>query len=215
MKVFYASGTVGDAYVILCKLYRVAKKEKILVRHHTFWKSLEPTIREIYGLLPNISVEFLKDKPSDVKICGAFCFPGKETERDRYNLEPEYYPEFESEDMERFDLPEDYITLQTVSGIKEDRKLGPEMVDEITKGSKYPVISVGKNGSNTSIKEVISIIKGSRHFYGPQGFLSFVATSHKVHSTVYMKASGDKGAVERRIGAIEEWNKYLIRENKP
>jgi len=210
MKVFYAGGTIGDTYVILCKLYRVAKKKKILVRHYTLWKSLKPTIREIYGLLPNVSVEFLKDKPSDAKLRGAFRYDGWEAERDKYNLQPEYYPEFESGDTERFNLPEDYITIQLVSGAREDRKLSQEKVDEVLRNSKYPDFIVGKNGSNTSIKEVISIIKGSRHFYGPQGFLSFVAVSQKVPSTVYVTSKSDNHAIGARIEAVEEWNKYLI-----
>lgn len=210
MKIYYTGGTIGDTYVVLCKLYRVAKREKILVRHHTFWKLVEPTIREIYALLPNIIVEFLRDPPSEIQISGAFHYPGEEIERDKYNLKPEYYPEFELGSVKRFDLPEDYVTVQLVSGLREDRRLSRKKVDKIIKDSKYPAIIVGKNGSNTSVKEVVSIIRGSRYFYGPLGFLSFVAVSQKVPSTVYVASKGDDHAIRARIEAVEEWKEFLM-----
>jgi len=208
MKVFYAGGTVGDTYVILCKLYRIAKKEKILVRHHTSWKSLEPIIREIYALLPNISVEFLKDKPLDVQICGGFRYSGWEAEQDKYNLQPEYYPEFELGSIEHFHLPSEYEILQRMSGAAgQRRKISEEDVNGILNNAKFPVIDIGND--KTSIKEIINIIRNSRHFYGPQGFLSFVAVSQKVSSTVFIYNEADDHAVKARMEAIEEWKNFL------
>lgn len=212
MKVYYTGGTIGDAYVILCKLYSVAKREEILCRHYTEYKETERTIQEIYSLLPNIKVEFLKNKPSEIQICGAFRHLDKNIEWDKYELKPEYYPEFELGSVKRFDLPENYITIQLTSGLREDRKLLPKEINKIMKRSKYPVITVGKNGNKTSIKEVISIIKESLHFYGPQGFLSFVAVSQKVLSTIYIKSEAEVIAVQRRIEAAKEWKKFLIKK---
>jgi len=63
----------------------------------------------------------------------------------------------------------------------------------------------------TSIKEVVSIIKGSRHFYGLLGFLSFVAVSQKIMSDVYIKSQLDINAIKYRTEAVEKWREFLIR----
>lgn len=224
MKTYYASGTVGDTYVILCKLYSAAKRGKILCSHRTAYEKLEPVIRDIYSLVPNIKVQFRKSKSPAVEICGAFRFQGQETEQAEYNLKPEYYPEFEQEDIGRFNLPEAYETLQIRAGSHGDRSLLPETIKGILNGTKLPVALVGENADlpteslgaidlrgKSSIKEVVGIIKGSKHFYGPLGFLSFVAVSHKVMSDVYLKSQLDISAIKIRIEAVEEWKKFLIR----
>jgi len=223
-KIYYASGTIGDAYVILCKLYSVAKKEKILCRHYVRYKRLRPIIKDIYSLVPNISVEFISERSSDIDLTGAFHYQGDEREQDRYNLKPEYYPEFELENIGRFNLPEVYETLQIKAGSHGDRSLPPEIIKGILNGTRLPVVVVGENmdlpvenlgaidlRGKSSIKEVVDIIKGSKHFYGPLGFLSFVAVSHRVMSDVYIKSQEDMNAIKFRIEAIEEWKKFLIR----
>lgn len=210
MKTYYTGGTPGDTYVTLCKLYSVAKREKILCRHYTRYKEAEQTVREIFSLLPNINVEFLENKPLEMRICGAFQHRDEKIEQDLYGLEPEYYPEFELESVERFNLPQNYAVIQSVSGIKSSRKLGAEKIDEISKNSRHPLVFVGKKGIKTSVREIVSVIRGSRHFYGPQGFLSFVAVSQKVPSTIYITSGADDVAVQGRIEAVKEWRKFLV-----
>lgn len=225
MKTYYASGTVGDAYVILCKLYSVAKKEKILCRHRTRYEGLRSTIKDVYSLIPNIGVEFIKARSSDVELIGAFHYQGKEREKNRYNLKPEYYPEFESGDISHFRLPEAYEILQIRAGSHGSRSLLPEAINRILNGSRLPVVLIGENSTGfptgnsnavdlrgkTSIKEVVGIIKESIHFYGLLGFLSFVAVSHKIKSDVYLKSQLDISAIKIRIEAVEEWRRFLIR----
>lgn len=224
MKSFYVSGTIGDAYVILCKLYAVAKKEKILCSHRTAYEELEPIIRDIYSLLPNINVQFRKSKSTEVEICGAFRFPEQKTEQDEYNLYPEYYPEFELGDIGHFSLPPVYETLQIKAGSHGDRSLLPDTINRILNGSSLPVVLIGENTSlptesfnamdlrdKSSVKEVVGIIKNGKRFYGPLGLLSFIAVSHKVMSEVYIKSELDVSAIKSRIEAVEEWRKFLIR----
>jgi len=225
MKTYYAGGTIGDAYVILCKLYSVAKKEKILCRHHIRYEGLRPTIKDIYSLIPNISVEFTSEKESDVELTGAFRYQGQEREQNRYNLNPEYYPEFESGDIGRFRLPEAYETLQITAGSHGGRQILSQSIKTIVNGSRLPVVLVGENSAGisagnsnavdlrgkTSVKEVVGIIRESRHFHGLLGFLSFVAVSHKIKSDVYLKSQLDISAIKIRIEAIEEWRRFLIR----
>ena len=227
MKAYYANGTIGDAYVILCKLYSVAKKEEILCRHYTPYKGMERIIREIYSLLPNINVEFLEDEPSEVQLCGNFWHQGCKEEQNKYNLKPEYYPHFELGDLGYFNLPETYVTLQIKAGTHGygSRSLSVDTIQEILNGSKSPVVVIGEKTINlptkgfdivdlrdrTTIKEVVGIIKNSKHFYGLLGFLSFVATSHKIMSDLWIESPLDINAVKKRQEAVEEWRKYLIR----
>jgi len=225
MKTYYAGGTIGDAYVILCKLYSVAKKEKVLCKHYTAYERLRPIIKEIYSLIPNISVEFISKRGSDVELTGAFHYQGQEREQNRYNLEPEYYPEFESADVDRFNLPEAYETLQIKAGSHGDRSLLSEAINRILNSSRLPVVLIGENTMDlltesfnamdlrgkTSVKEVASIIKGSKHFYGSLGFLSFLAVSQRIMSDVYIKSQQDISAIKFRIETIEEWREFFIR----
>lgn len=218
MKSYYTGGTVGDTYITLCKLYPIARKEKILCRHHTIHKEVEQVVQEIYSLLPNIYVEFLKDELLKVQVHGVFGQPG--AEQDKYNFKPEYYPEFDLESIECFGLPEAYMTLQAVSGFRQDRRLPARTIEKVVANAKLPVVLIGEAGEKvegindvrglTSIKQIINIVRNSKYFHGPQGFLSFVAVSQKVPSTIYITSNGDDGAIQRRIEAVEEWRKFLV-----
>jgi len=223
MKTYYASGTVGDAYVILCKLYCVAKKEKVLCKHYTAYEKLRPVIKDIYSLIPNISVEFMNRRCPDAELTGVFHYRGEERERNRYNLEPEYYPEFEAGDIGRFNPPEIYNALQVKAGSHGYRGIPPEAIRRILNGSKLPVVLIGENVATlptesfdmmdlrgkTSVKEVVGIIKSSKRFYGPVGFLSFVAVSQQIISDVYTESQEDVSAIKMRIEPVEEWRKFL------
>lgn len=228
MKIYYTRGTVGDAYVILCKLYHIAKKEKILCQHYSGLKRLEPTIRAIYSLVPNINVEFISEQNSDINVWGTFESMRLEEDQNRYNLtQPEYYPEFELGDLSHFDLPEAYVTLQIKAGTHDpgSRSLSADTIGEIFVNSKLPVVVIGEKTiklpmdsfnaldlrEETTIKEVINIIKNSKHFYGLLGFLSFVAASHKIMSDLWIKSNQDINAIKIRQEAVEEWRKYLIK----
>lgn len=225
MKTYHASGTVGDAYVILCKLYRIAARERILCNHYVAYEELRPVIREVYALLPNIELIFKDIEVPIVEISGAFCFPGQEIEQDKYNLNPEYYPEFEPGNIDRFNLPQAYKTLQVKAGSHGERSLHVETTKRILAESNLPVIIIGENSESlpsgdfnaidlrgkSSVKETISIIKESEHFHGPLGFLSFVAASQKVMSDVYMRSQLDISAISYRTEAVEEWRRFLTK----
>lgn len=221
IKTYYTGGTVGDAYIILCKLYSVAMREPILCRHYTKHENVRPVIKEIYELVPNIKVEFLDDPLPGVRMSGAFqdCV----AEKAKWGIEPEYYPEFELESIACFNLPETYVVLQTIAGIRRDREVSIEFVEEILANVKLPVVLVGEvdkriNLRNdvrgrTSIKQDINIIKSGKLFYGMQGFLSYVAVSQKVHSTVFVdsKSQFEINGLRARIEAVEPWRKYLTK----
>ena len=231
MRVYYTGGSLGDTYVIVCKLYSIAKNEKILCKHYIEDDAIKPAVREIYSLMPNIAVEW-RDDDEHLGITGQFLhhkLRGEQMtylpEENMYNLRLERYPEFEIGSIERFKLPDDYVVLQLQSGAnpKKTRKMSAEEVDGILKDSEYPIVVIGKDNVDvsrieddiidlrwaTSIKEAINIIKCARHFYGCLGLLNLVALSHRVYSTLYMPLYlKDKHAYESRIFPIVEWRRY-------
>ena len=232
MGAYYAGGSLGDTYVIVCKLYSIAKKEKILCRHFTEQDAIKPTVREIYSLMPNIAVEFCEsENPSG--ITGQFIhhkMAGKRVaylpEKNTYGLKLECYPEFELGGIERYRLPKNYIVLQLQSGVnpKKMRRISREAIVKILEDNERPVVIIGRDNVDisriegnmidlrwmTSIKESIRIIKESRHFYGCLGLLSLVALSHRVYSTLYKPLYlKDKHAYESRIQPIAEWRRYV------
>ena len=219
MKTYYTGGTVGDAYIILCKLYSVAMEEPILCKHYTIHKKVRPAIKEIYGLVPNIKVEFMNEPFSGVGLSGAF--ENLAAEKASYKIEPAYYPEFELENIQHFNLPEAYVVVQTVAGIRRDKKMPIEVVQSILASAESSVVFIGEPDERicwgndvqgcTSISQIINIVRNSKHFYGPQGFLSYVAVSQKVLSTVFIKTKADVVAIQARTEATEQWRKYLTK----
>lgn len=231
MKVYYTGGSLGDTYVIVCKLYSIAKNEKILCKHYTEDDAIKPAVSEIYSLMPNIAVEF-RDDDEHLGITGQFIHHKLQGEQmtylpegNMYNLRLERHPEFELGSVERFGLPDNYVVLQLQSGAnpKKIRRVSVEEIDEILKDNEYPIVVIGKDNMDvsriehniidlrwmTSIKEAINIIKGAKHFYGCLGLLSLVALSHQVYSTLYKPLSlKDKHTYESRIFPIVEWRRY-------
>lgn len=232
MKTYYSGGSLGDAYVILCKVYRTAKRELVLLRHYTAYESAKPSILEIYSLVPGIEVEF-RDNEYPRGITGQFIhhkLVGKRMtylpDDDGHGLELECHPDFNLGDEDRFDLPDSYITMQLESGFnpKKKRRINEEEVNRIISESKLPVVIIGKdnvvfnqeNGvidlrGKTNIKEAVKIIRSSRYFYGCLGLLSLVALSQRVYSTIYKPLYlKDKHAFESRIQPIAEWMRYVV-----
>lgn len=226
MKNYYTGGTLGDTFIIVCKLYSIAKKERILCRHHTRHESIRPIIREVYSLMSNIEVEFVEPDRTRMKIQGWFDPQSCKLELEKYGLEVEYYPEFDLADIAHFNLPKSYNVLQLESGIGNKRRLSSSIIGRILNDSEFPMVIIGKDfrqipmgrheivdrRGDTSIREVITIIKNSKHFYGPQGLLSFMALSQKILSTIYLMSESDIKAVQSRIEVIEQWRRYFIKE---
>ncbi len=235
MKIYYTSGTLGDTYVILCKLYREAQEERILVNHYTSSDELRPVIKEIYSLHSNIFVEFRDYPTPSLDIVGQYFHHEPEEERKRqiiedggYGLKPEHNPEFDLEGIEHFALPERYETLQLENGVKSDkvRRLDEKMIEIISRKSKLPLVIVGTDDKDcyqmrslmidlrgkTSIKEVINVIKNSNRFYGCLGLLSLIALSQKVPSTLFLpRGYRDKRAFRSRIQPVSQWMRYVER----
>ena len=62
---FSASGTYGDAYTTVCKLYSLSKSINIHIDHHVCEPvGYLPVLKEIYSVLPSVDIEVVdaKDK---------------------------------------------------------------------------------------------------------------------------------------------------------
>ncbi len=214
---YNCGGTMGDTYVILCKLYNEAIENKIKVHHYTGQSQLNPLVEEVYSLLPNISIDW-SDSPFKSTLCGHLednhiCQWEKEGV---YNYTINYFPEFDFGGTEK-KMPKSYQVLQVKSGRKgQDRTIPKQIVNDIKK-DKFTVIvgtdNLYGNLSNkdtldlrgkTTFKEAMQIVKDADYFYGFIGIMTYVATSNKVNSDVYVTKRFDGS--ELRLN--NEWGNY-------
>lgn len=200
------SGTLGDAFIIVCKLYNSDIKT---ISHYTIHKHLYPKILEIYSLL-NINVEECKNRVGEFIV-------GNIKPKDKYTPNPK----FNLPNVDRFNLPDSYSVIQVESGTNDlsKRKLTNSEINTI----KGDVVVLGTDSLNlnfknrgsldlrnkTSLLESFSIIEGSNNFYGTQGLLSFFALSQAIPSYIYLKSEADIHAVRHRIDMIPEWKKIV------
>lgn len=228
MKEFNCGGTMGDAYVILCKLYEIAKKEKIICHHWSGQPQYNDLIREIYSLLPNIEVRFTDKKHKGKVLTGHFA------DKEGYDYNTTFFPDFLKDKFSEF-LDEQYNSsrrigvLQIKSGRPEQKRTLPrKLVDEIIERNDFTVV-IGTDGlygdltvqdnkkmtvmdtrewsrnHGMSILQSMSIIAGSADsFDGFIGIMSYVAVSHKVSSNIYVTKTYDGS--EKRLSNV--WGDY-------
>lgn len=217
IKEIKCTGTLGDTYINLCKMYNLAQHESILCKHYTKHNNWYQLIREIYGLCPNIMVKFLKKLPHR-SIVSHF------SEKDRMKLNIEYFPSFEQFQKlrKKFKLPLNYICMSIKSGRSDQKRLiDEEQIRKIIKTNKNIVIvGVGvemPKGYNykydligkTNLLEAMAIVAGSYKFYGFQGLFCYVALSQKISTTIYIKHPiSDLKAFWNRCP--NQWQKYIV-----
>lgn len=209
--VFNVCGTLGDSFSVICKLWNVKGDIKVYHKtHHTYWF---PEIRKIYNLHPNIEVEFVEEHDKSI-----IELSGVPTE-DIDVVEMEYFPEL--------NLPEspvlyvDYLVIQAHCGRADAmaRLLSTEIIYRIIERfDPLPVVLLGtldaykgiENCENlvgkTSVIEMMSIIKDSCGFIGPEGLPCYVALSCAVDSIVFYPR---KQVIENRI-LPTPWNDFVI-----
>lgn len=213
-----AEGTLGDAYMFVCRLYRSVKEgAKITIHHYTRHRFWWPKIENIYGLLPSLTVKF-HDKPNGWK--------GVE----RLEITP--FPELPFADPSRHNLPKEYVGLTVKTGrhSQKKRSIKPfiaEWIIEDYEDYGLPVVLLGdeleaagdrfetKNKNvidlrgKTTLWEAFAICRDAKEFVGFQGMLSFVALSQKVPTTVYVAHETDRHAVQTNIMSTE-WKNYCV-----
>lgn len=204
MKVVKTSGTLGDAFIIVCKLYG---KGVSLTEHYTKHENMYDVIREIFSL---INVDVIKGKKSSMSIVGDI------KKNDTYVENPK----FDLPNVDRFKLPNKYSVLQMKSGASNTQTWRKLNVKDV-KGLKGDIVLIGTDNEPINIPNVIDlrnkctllesfkVIANSEHFYGPQGLLSYFALSQNVCSDVFLKSKVDKHAVEHRINKINKWKQNV------
>lgn len=205
-----SAGTLGDTYILVLKLMQFGDVP-IKVFHYTKHVNWYNQIREIYRLLPNIEVEFVKEPKKDLFRIESF---------DK-KIPQVFFPKFDI-DYEQIDL-NDYVVVQCHAGkdnggntkrfninylnslIHIADKVFYKKTVLIGTDKRYADIEgclnlVGK----TSISFLFSIIANADEFIGPEGLCSFIALSNRIKSTVFYTSYV---AVETRI--IETpWEEY-------
>lgn len=217
--IVYTSGTIGDAFVEVCKLYNKAKNGPIMCNHFTRHVAVRNQIAEVFSLLPNVTIEFSDTRSNNLYVTGSFI--NTKEEALLYDFRPKYHPEFIDVSLERFSLPDNYVVVQLSSGINKvsRRKLKLSMYNTVANSSRTVVllgtddiqVTLSDNvidlRNKTTIKEAVGIIKNADMFYGCQGFLNFVAVSQRTVSNITLLTDSDRMAVNGRI-LNTPWKKY-------
>lgn len=225
---YHTSGTGGDTYTTVCKLYKLAQVESVKCVHTVVLPDhYEPLIRTIFSLLPSVEVEvYHRNRKVGLPVVhsypsGAIFDTGKPVV-DPPEIEMTWFPDFEFADVSRLHLPKSYTVLAPVSGGKKNggdgwRVMSGRDIDKTMEGQKNVVVlgskkllKLDKNfidlSGQTSVLEAMQIVKGASHFVGMQGLLLFVALSMRVPSIAYVRRSYMAGFKLRR--AIGKWLRY-------
>ena len=208
----WCNGTFGDAYMMCLKMTGNDIKK---INFHTRNQNLIPTIKDIMSLLGDIPFEYIGYKILNRhKRCVGFIDKGE-------SATP--FPKWELPNVSNFNLPSEYQVIQLQSGVNISktpwRKIGHNVVNHLL---NFPIVLLGTDNMDisflkrdtidlrgkTNILESLSILRDAKHFYGPQGLLTFFALSQKVKSTIWVKGKSDVTAVKSRIGKIPEWKKF-------
>ncbi len=185
MKTYSVSGTLGDCYINLLKLY-TQPRDIISLRHYTIHTSFHPLIREVYSLLPNLRVQFVDSRDMDNKRIFSHLNTGE--------MEHEPFPEFVLPEVE---VPDDYYCVQMRSGKEGDSRWinyneVPKDKELVFVGGDPSGVEEGIDyGSKLTLLESFYAIRESSHFYCPQGALAFFSMSQKVPTTVWLNNMQD------------------------
>jgi hypothetical protein len=209
----YCSGTLGDTFMILLKLYNKGLKK---VNHWCYNSKHYTVIQEIYSLIDIELNEISKEELGD-NIVEGYIKPNE-------TYTP--FPKFNLPNIKHLKLPENYYVVSLQSGV--DIKKHPWRFltkDDITHiPSDKPIILLGTDNvdksllygydvldlrNKTNILTSFSILANSNHYYGPQGLLGFFALSQKVNSTLWLKHPMEINGMNLRIGMIKEWEDYV------
>ena len=112
---YKCGGTLGDTYIHLCILYKLALTDEIHIYHRTKHKYWHDHIRDIYSLLPNIEVEFT-DAIDSIRCPSVYST--FHDQKEKKFLEP--FPDFHYPDH-HITLPHKYSIIVPTSGKPNER----------------------------------------------------------------------------------------------
>lgn len=198
---FLCRGTLGDTYIFCCKLATLGP-EPIEVFHNTKHKYWLQEINDIYGLLPNVKVQFSDYLKIELE----------EITSNVHEQEMNFFPKWGWPKHTTYTLiPEPYTVIQPEAGKPKGfnhKELKHKMIYDAINESIMPVVILGNSSKyahircehnligKTSVVDAMRIASNADKFIGPEGLLSFAALSHKVESHIYYKS---QEAVDIRI----------------
>jgi hypothetical protein len=220
---FDCYGALGDTYLILMYL-KLLGNYPITVKHYYCVPHYFPSIRELYGLLPNVVVEEVgHDNFDDPVILRRMGHKIKSSLMLNYDLPTKLDRDHPEWNLPTYDgLPDNYSVLATRSGnhlAKNNtaRAMLPTEIERCVRAAKYPVVLVGDKHAvaakgtidlrgKTTLTEALGIVSRAKQFFGSQGLLCFVAMSQKVPSVIYVQ--GEKSFMPVRTRMFRKWYRY-------
>jgi len=210
MKEYFGEGTLGDTYIITLKAMALGT-ESIKIKHltkHTYWHR---EIREIYSISPNIEVEFVDKKHTDLI----------ELTTDCHEQEMVFFPEFNI--VNGYTANREYIVIQPHAGKDKGEGNNKEInvssvITAVNQLKESNIVILGTKEkykevqapnvinliNKTNILAAIAVTANAKEFIGPEGLLAFVSLSQKKKSNVFYAS---REAVERRIIGTP-WEEY-------
>ena len=227
------SGTLGDSYIVTCKLLKL--KDKIItIEHYTECKYWKKEIKDIYGLNPNVEVDFVDTINDNLQ----YMHPHSKVENN-IKQDMEYFPEFKNINNinNKFNF-KDYILIQANAGKPFDAPLskggttntklfGKELLDQIIDdNSNRLCVLVGTENqyegvgnclnlvNKLTILEAIYLAQNCDAYIGLEGLLSFVSLSNK-NKTIIFFVPDHLQAIDCRIinTPWEQYCEFFILEN--
>ena len=212
--IYKCGGTLGDTFMNVLRLYG---KNPAKIKHYTPYTEQYNNIEKLYKLIGDVPVEFSAKTNYNILNFQGFLSDGE-------TYDP--FPKFNLPEIEKFNLPEEYITLQLQAGVSLSkhpwRYLSKKDLEIIPKDKTVVILGTDKRNidlyeeytildlrNQTSLLESFNIITNSKEFYGPQGLLGFVALSQKVKTTLWLKNRMEINGMANRIGKIKEWDNYI------
>lgn len=228
---FCAGSTYGDTYVTTCKLSSFPSDTKINIVHRVVCPDkYEPVVKEIYGVLPNVSVTVVDDK-HDVTFPeiqtyppGAVMLDGT-VPKDPEGVVMNWFPNFTFADITKFNLPKRYkVMVPTAGGLRKwgyNWRMMPDHDVDVAQSEEIPTVVLGITGHSalkpdmvinligkTSIAESQEIVKNSVFFIGCEGLLFWTALSMRVVSVGYIHRQTER--IIRQARLIGPWSNYCV-----
>ena len=212
---FKFEGTIGDSFIVLCKVWKLTKKGSVIIYHYTQYEYFRPLVKEILTINKNIRIIQLDSKEAFVDL------PLQELNgffeaSDMLDIEPHPLIGFEC-DLSKFVLPSRYNVVCLRSG-RPDQNHRIIPFDFLDQDINDNTIFIGTNckhhnskGTNlidkTTLFEAMCILAGATRFTGFQGFFSFLSMSMKILTSIYVHTDSDIHAINVRI--LPEWSHYI------
>lgn len=210
------SGTLGDTFVNVIKLWNISKTKDLFLKHYTRHPSYHNGILDIYSMI-KCTVEFTNSRSTHLPQVHSHFY----NVVDSIPLKETPFPEFDFSEVGCMRSNGHYTCISPRSGRPDQKRfIGPETLDGIMKdserviiiGTDKPEISyephVTDMRGKTSLLESFNVIRHCKEFHGFQGVHCLVALSMKIPTYIYVREDFEEGSIRSRIHWA--WEEYLM-----